>query len=40
VVAHFPELSAYMRQDRIWKDRFQSNRFDAVAVGLCASGKS
>ena len=38
VVAHFPELSAYLRQDRKWKNSFQANRFDAVAVGLSARG--
>ena len=38
VVAHFPELAAYLRQDRKWKDRFQANRFGAVAVGLSAYG--
>ena len=36
VAARFPELSAYLRQDRICKNNFHSNRFDAVAVGLCA----
>ena len=35
VVAHFPELTAYLRQDRKWKDRFQANRFDAIAIALC-----
>jgi crossover junction endodeoxyribonuclease RuvC len=35
VTAHFPELTAYLRQDRKWKEKFQANRFDAVAVGLC-----
>jgi len=38
VVAHFPELSAYLRQDRKWKNSFQANRFDAVAVGLSVLG--
>lgn len=35
MVARFSELKAYLRQDRRWKDKFQSNRFDAVAVAVC-----
>jgi len=37
VVARFPALTAYLRQDRKWKERFQANRFDAVAIGMCFS---
>ena len=37
VAARFPELTPYLRQDRKWKDRFQANRFDAVAIGLVAA---
>ncbi|PWU05335.1 MAG: hypothetical protein C5B51_14720 [Terriglobia bacterium] len=36
IAARFPELKAYLRQDRKWKDRFQSNRFDAIALALFA----
>ncbi len=34
VVARYPELKAYLGQDRGWKNRFHSNMFDAVAVGM------
>jgi crossover junction endodeoxyribonuclease RuvC len=34
VVARYPELKVYLGQDRKWKSRYHSNRFDAVAVGM------
>lgn len=37
VVARFPELKVYLTQDRQWKERFFSNAFDAIAVGLMAA---
>lgn len=36
VVARFPELKVYLTQDRLWKERFYGNMFDAVAIGLIA----
>jgi crossover junction endodeoxyribonuclease RuvC len=37
LVAHrFPELKAYLGQNRKWKDRFHANMFDAVALGVMA----
>jgi len=29
-----PDLTIYLRQDRIWKEKHWQNMFDAVAVGL------
>lgn len=37
VVARYPELKPYLGQDRKWKSRYHSNRFDAVAVGMMMS---
>jgi Holliday junction resolvasome RuvABC endonuclease subunit len=34
VVAKYPELKVYIGQDRKWKNRYHSNMFDAVAVGM------
>lgn len=34
VVLRYPELKPYIGQDRKWKSRYHSNRFDAVAVGM------
>jgi crossover junction endodeoxyribonuclease RuvC len=36
VVSRYPELKPYIGQDRKWKSRYHSNRFDAVAVGMMA----
>jgi crossover junction endodeoxyribonuclease RuvC len=36
IVARFPELRAYLGQDRKWKERYHGNMFDAVAVALVA----
>ena len=36
IAKRFPELKAYLSQNRKWKDRFHQNMFDAVAVGLTA----
>jgi crossover junction endodeoxyribonuclease RuvC len=36
VVYRFPELKAYLIQERSWKSLHHSNMFDAVAVGLLA----
>ena len=33
VAARYPELRVYIGQDRLWKERFHGNMFDAVAVG-------
>lgn len=47
MTAVFPELKAFLAQNRKWKDRFHANMFDAVALGLAylirgraAGGKS
>lgn len=40
VIARYPELKAYLVHERKWKERFHSNMFDAVAVGLVAAGDS
>lgn len=37
VTRRFPSLNVYLTQDRKWKERYHSNRFDAVAVGLTAN---
>ena len=37
VVRNYPELKVYLGQDRKWKSRFHSNRFDAIAVGIMAN---
>jgi crossover junction endodeoxyribonuclease RuvC len=36
VCAQYPELKAYLDQNRKWKDKFHSNMFDAVALGIWA----
>jgi crossover junction endodeoxyribonuclease RuvC len=37
IVAKFPELIAYINQDKKWKDRHHQNMFDAMALGVMAS---
>ena len=34
IVSKFPELKAYLTQDREWKERFHQNMFDAVALAV------
>jgi crossover junction endodeoxyribonuclease RuvC len=34
VIGRFPELAAYLDQDRKWKERYHMNMFDAVALAL------
>jgi len=34
IAARYPELGIYVIQDRIWKEKYWQNMFDAVAVGL------
>ena len=34
VVRRFPELAAFLNQNRKWKARFHANMFDAVALGI------
>ena len=36
IVSKYPELKVYLSQDRMWKDRYHQNMFDAVALGLMA----
>lgn len=39
IVSRFPELQPYLTSDRKWKERFQQNMFDAVALGLACFDK-
>jgi crossover junction endodeoxyribonuclease RuvC len=34
VVARFPELKVYLKQNRKWKESYHGNMFDAVALGM------
>jgi crossover junction endodeoxyribonuclease RuvC len=34
VVSRYPELKAYLRQNRKWKERYHLNMFDAVALAI------
>jgi crossover junction endodeoxyribonuclease RuvC len=34
VVASYPELKVYLTQDRLWKERYHQNMFDAIALGM------
>lgn len=34
IVAKYPELKVYLTQDRLWKEKFHQNMFDAVALGI------
>ncbi len=34
VVAKYPEINAYLTQNRKWKEEFHQNMFDAVALGI------
>jgi Holliday junction resolvasome RuvABC endonuclease subunit len=34
ICSKFPELQIYLTQDRIWKEKYWLNVFDAVALGL------
>jgi len=34
VVSKYPELKVYLTQDRLWKEIFHRNMFDAVALGM------
>jgi len=34
IVSKYPELKVYLSQNRIWKDRYHQNMFDAIALGL------
>jgi len=34
----YPELKAYLRQTAKWRARYHGNMFDAVALGLAATG--
>jgi Holliday junction resolvasome RuvABC endonuclease subunit len=36
IVARYPELKAFLSQDRKWKTEFHGNMFDAIALGLFA----
>lgn len=36
VAARFPELKPYLGQQQKWRSRFQTNRFDAVALAVIA----
>jgi Holliday junction resolvasome RuvABC endonuclease subunit len=34
LAAKYPDLTIYLRQDRLWKEKHWQNMFDAIAVGL------
>ncbi len=36
IVAKYPELKVYLTQDRLWKEKYHQNMFDAVALGMMA----
>jgi len=36
ISARYPELGIYVVQDRMWKEKYWQNMFDAVAVGLAS----
>lgn len=40
VISKYPELRAYLTQDRAGKERYHQNMFDAVALGMMALVKS
>ncbi len=37
VARRYPELSPYLSSDRRWKEKFNYNMFDAVALGVAAA---
>jgi len=37
IISKYPELKAYLRQDRAWKEEYHQNMFDAVALGIIAN---
>lgn len=39
IASQFPDLKAYLGQNRKWKDGFHANMFDAVALGLAANAR-
>jgi crossover junction endodeoxyribonuclease RuvC len=39
VVSKYPELKVYLTQDRVWKERYHQNMFDAVALGMMVGRK-
>lgn len=36
IAARYPELEIYVFQDRMWKEKYWQNMFDAVALGVTA----
>ena len=34
IVSKYPELKAYLTQDRAWKELYDKNMFDAVAPAI------
>jgi crossover junction endodeoxyribonuclease RuvC len=40
IVSKFPELKVYLTQDRVWKETYHQNMFDAVALGVMAGNNS
>jgi Holliday junction resolvasome RuvABC endonuclease subunit len=36
IISRYPELKVYLTQDRVWKEKYHRNMFDAVAVALTA----
>jgi len=36
IASRYPELKVYLNQDRVWKELYYQNMFDAVALGMMA----
>ena len=36
IVSRIPKLKVYLTQDRVWKERYHQNMFDAIGLGLMA----
>jgi len=34
IASKYPELKVYLNQDRVWKELYHENMFDAVALGM------
>ncbi len=39
IVSKYPELKVYINNDRMWKERYHQNMFDAVALAMLAETK-
>jgi hypothetical protein len=39
IVSKFPEFKVYVTQDRKWKERYQRNMFDAIALAFVVGAR-